>query len=166
MKNMKKRVIKLKESDLERLVKKIIKEEKSYINELGGMDEPHPIFGDLNFNELTPEELEKIMSYVGYNKPTYKTDDGDLEHGTFDDESLEESEKWIQKAIEKKGSLRKKMGVHKGETIPSEKMSKKLASLRKKDTDSEKPGIQGLSKDDLSTYRQIMLAKRLKKYKS
>lgn len=96
MKKMKRKVIKLKESDLERLVKKIIKEEKSYINELGGMDEPHPIFGELNFSQLSPEEIEKIMMYVGRNKPTYKTDDGDLEHGTFDTEEDEYRVKGIR----------------------------------------------------------------------
>ena len=119
---MKKKVIKLKESDLERLVNKILKEEK---------------------NQLKESEYLKDM----------------------DEEEVEESEKWIQKAIGKKGSLRRKMGTHKGETIPSEKMEKKLSSLKKKDTDPETPGVQGLSKDDLSTYRQIMLAKRLKKFK-
>ena len=40
---MKKRVIKLRESDLERLVNKILKED------MGGMDDGHPVFGDLNF---------------------------------------------------------------------------------------------------------------------
>lgn len=182
---MKKRVIKLKESDLERLVKKIIKEEKSHLKEMGDLTGEHPIFGNLNFNNLSPGQLEMVAQYFSGKKPTYKTDDGDLEHGTFDaedeeymyrvknvkprwmDESEEGSDKkWIQGAIGKEGSLRKKMGAHKGENISPEKMSKKLSTLRKKDKDPDKEGIQGLSKNDLSTYRQIMLAKRLKKYKS
>jgi hypothetical protein len=90
MKKMKRKVIKLKESDLERLVKKIIKEEKRHINELGGMEDNHPIFGDLNFNDLTPKDVEQIKQYFKSNpkKSIYKTDDGDLEHGTFDDEDI------------------------------------------------------------------------------
>lgn len=162
---MKKKVIKLNESDLQRLVVKIIKEERKSLNELGDLTGEHDIFGNLNFSNLSDEDIERIGRYFNRNKkePIYKTNDGDLEHGTFDE--LDESEKWIQKAIEKKGSLRRKMGVEKDETIPSEKLNKKLDSLKRKDKDPEKPGVQGLSKSDLSTYRQIMLAKRLKKFK-
>ena len=87
---MKRKVIKLKESDLERLVKKIIKEEKKQITELGGMDDNHPLFGNLNFSNLSPEEVKHIEQYFGRSakEPIYKTNDGDLEHGTFDDEDI------------------------------------------------------------------------------
>jgi len=33
------------------------------------------------------------------------------------------AEKWIQKAIKKKGSLRKSLGVKKGQTIPASKLN-------------------------------------------
>ena len=45
-------------------------------------------------------------------------------------------------------------------------MEDKLKELRKKDKDPKEKGIQGLSDKDLSTYRQILLAKKLKKFKS
>lgn len=97
---MKKRVIKLRESDLERLVNKILKED------MGGMDDGHPVFGDLNFSLLSPEEKEEIATYFSgkSKKSDYKTDDGDLEHGTFDDEfqEIEESKKRIQRNIKRK----------------------------------------------------------------
>ena len=80
---MKKRVIKLKESDLERLVKKILKED------MGGMEDSHPIFGDMNLSKLSPEDREMIIQYFANKKSDYKTDDGDLEHGTFDSEEDE-----------------------------------------------------------------------------
>lgn len=209
MKKMKKRVIKLNESDLQRMVKRIIREEKKSLNELGGMEDSHPIFGKMNLSKLSDEDIEMLRRYLGpdYRKEPdmedivntsndFVTDDGDFEHGTFDHKPckhcgglgyndltdtecrwcggsgemksnpLDESEKWIQDAIKKPGSLRRKMGTHKGENIPSEKIKSKMSSLRKKDRDKKEPGIQGLSKDDLSTYRQIMLAKRMKKYKS
>jgi hypothetical protein len=38
------------------------------------------------------------------------------------------AEKWIQKAIQKKGALRKELGVKEGKTIPA----KKLAAAAKK----------------------------------
>ena len=43
------------------------------------------------------------------------------------------AEKWIQKAIQKKGALRKELGVKEGKTIPA----KKLAAAAKK------PGKEG-----------------------
>ena len=56
------------------------------------------------------------------------------------------SEKWISKAIKKPGSLRKTLGVKKGETIPA----KKLAEAAKK------PGVTG---------RRARLAETLKGFK-
>lgn len=80
MKKMKRKVIKLKESDLEKLVKKILKED------MGGMDDTHPTFGNLNLSRISGEE---IMSLLNRNKGEIKTDgDDDLEHGTFDDEAI------------------------------------------------------------------------------
>ena len=37
------------------------------------------------------------------------------------------AEKWIQKAIQHPGALRKSMGVKKGETIPASKLAKAAA---------------------------------------
>jgi hypothetical protein len=161
MKKMKKRVIKLKESDLERLVNKILKED------MGGMDDYHPTFGTVNFSKMSDEEFKEYLNSVRYDKvkkPNYKTNDADFEHGSFDE--IEESEQWIQKAIEKPSSLRKKLGVSKDEKITSSDMEDKLKELRKKDKEPKEKGIQGLSDKDLSTYRQILLAKKLKKFKS
>ena len=196
---MKRKVIKLNESDLQRMVRRIIKEEKKSLNELGDLTGMHDVFGDMNFSDLTDRDVEKIKRYVGrdMDKPSlgkFKTDDGDFEHGTFDHEPcekcgglgyheftgdecrwchgtggsqssyLDESEEWIKDTIKRPGGLRKKMGSGKDEKIPSKKISDKLASLRKKDKNPDEKGIQGLSKDDLRTYRQINLAKTLKKY--
>jgi hypothetical protein len=43
------------------------------------------------------------------------------------------AEKWIQKAIKKPGSLRKELGVKKGEKIPAKKLEKA----------AKKPGKEG-----------------------
>ena len=80
MKKMKRRVIKLKESDLEKLVKKILKED------MGGMDDTHPTLGNLNLSRMSGDE---IMSLLKRNQGEIKHDgDNDLEHGTFDDEAI------------------------------------------------------------------------------
>ena len=46
MKKMKRKVIKLKESDLEKLVNKILKED------MGGMEDTHPTLGNLNLSRI------------------------------------------------------------------------------------------------------------------
>jgi hypothetical protein len=57
---MKKRVIRLSESDLQRIVKRVIKE--NMINELGGMDDGHPRFGDVKFSDLSRDEILRMGS--------------------------------------------------------------------------------------------------------
>lgn len=96
---MKKKVIKLNESDLQRLVEKIIKEERKSLTELGDLTGEHDIFGDLNFSKLSDEDIERIERYFNRNKKhsSYKTDDGDLKHGTFDE--LDESESDYRKIM-------------------------------------------------------------------
>ena len=53
------------------------------------------------------------------------------------------AEKWIQNAIKKPGSLRKSLGVKKGETIPASKLK----------SAAKKPGLMG---------KRARLAKTLK----
>jgi len=74
----------------------------------------------------------------------------------------EKSEKWIQDAIKKPGSLRKSMKKKKDEKITKGEIESELKELRKKDKDKSKKGIQGLSKRDLAKYRKLNLAKTLK----
>lgn len=74
-------------------------------------------------------------------------------------------EKWIQKAIKKPGSLKKSMGKGGEEKISTSELDKEMSKLKKKDTNPEKPGVQGLSKSDLTKFKRINLAKTLKKLK-
>ena len=55
---MKKKVIRLTESDLQKIVKRVIREER--LNELGGMDDGHPRFGDINFSDLSRDEIIRM----------------------------------------------------------------------------------------------------------
>ena len=102
----------------------------------------YKIYGDKIFDYLPQQEMEE-----GYD--SYMDD-------------VHEEEKWIQKAIEKPGSLRKKMGLKKGEKLTSSDIKSKLDSLKAKDKDPNKKGVQGLGKRDLKTYRQLNLAKTLR----
>jgi hypothetical protein len=79
------------------------------------------------------------------------------------DEAYEaKSEKWIQDAIKRPGALRKKLGKKGEEKISSSEISKELSELKSKDKDKDKKGVQGLSKKDLTKFRQLNLAKTLK----
>lgn len=71
-------------------------------------------------------------------------------------------EKWIQDAIKKPGALRKKMHKKEGEKISKTEIVDELKALKAKDKDKSKPGVQGLSKKDLTKFRQLNLAKTLK----
>jgi hypothetical protein len=75
-------------------------------------------------------------------------------------QSLKEK-KWISGAIKKEGALRKEMGVEGEETLTKGDVDKMITQLKKKDQDKSEPGVQGLSKKDLKTYRRANLAKTL-----
>jgi hypothetical protein len=72
------------------------------------------------------------------------------------------SEKWIQDAIKKPGSLRKDLKKKEGEKITASEIKDELDKLKSKDKDKDKPGVQGLGKKDLKKFRQLQLAKTLK----
>lgn len=147
---MKRKVIKLKESDLERLVKRILKED------LGGMDDAHPIFGHMNLLNLTPEEKKMIDAIYNRDK-TYKTDDGDLEHGTFDTEEDEISDNDLEYGAFDTDVDDLKYGRFDTEDEDEEYRYR---------TRGTKPRWMEESEDELSSYKKIMSSKKLKKYKS
>jgi len=85
-----------------------------------------------------------------------------------DQESVEqksnEAKKWIQDAIKRPGSLRRRLKKEKGEKISSSEIDSELQALRARDRDKNKPGLQ-LSKRDRSKQKQLVLAKTLRKLK-
>jgi len=62
----------------------------------------------------------------------------------------------------KQGTIRKKLGVKDGEKIPTAKIDKEIARLRKKDKDPKKPGAQ-LSPTDSKYLKGLTLSKTLRK---
>ena len=62
----------------------------------------------------------------------------------------------------KQGTIRKKLGVKKGEKIPTSKLDKEIARLRRKDKDKDKPGAQ-LSPTDSKYLKGLTLSKTLRK---
>lgn len=72
-----------------------------------------------------------------------------------------ESTKWIQNAIKRPGSLRRRLRKKEGEKITSSEIDSELQALRAKDKDKGKPGLQ-LSKRNRRKQKQLVLAKTLK----
>lgn len=62
----------------------------------------------------------------------------------------------------KQGTIRKKLGIKKGEKIPTSKIDKEIARLRRKDKDKDKPGAQ-LSPSDSKYLKGLTLSKTLRK---
>jgi hypothetical protein len=62
----------------------------------------------------------------------------------------------------KQGTIRKKLGVKPGEKIPTAKLDKEIARLRRKDKDPDKPGAQ-LSASDSKYLKGLTLSKTLRK---
>jgi hypothetical protein len=65
---------------------------KTNVNELGGMEDGHPSFGDKNFSKMTPEEIEALMD-------EYTSSDDEGDDSEFDNE-LDEGfdDPYIQRA--------------------------------------------------------------------
>jgi hypothetical protein len=66
-----KKIVKLTESDLQRIVNRVIRE--SMISELGGMDDGHPFSGEMNFNDLPLKDRERVNKY-------YRLDDVEVDN--------------------------------------------------------------------------------------
>lgn len=112
-------------------------------------------------NELenySTQELESICREMGDNN----SDNDHSYTNSVSSSNESKGEKWIQKAIKKPGSLKKSMGKEEGEKITKKEIDSELAALKSKDKDKSKPGVQGLSKKDLTKYRRLNLAKTLK----
>ena len=92
------------------------------------------------------DDIEEVYSFLMTHKPS---------------EQMDEAKKWIQKAIKRKGALRKKMGKGEGEKISASEIADELSKLKKKDKDPDKEGLQ-LSKTDRTKHKQLVLAKTLR----
>lgn len=76
-----KKIIRLTENDLTKIVKQVLKEER--LNEkLGGMEDSHPIFGDKNLSDYSAEELDNMLNRRGNEESDF---DDELEDDFGDD---------------------------------------------------------------------------------
>jgi hypothetical protein len=108
-----KKIVRLKESDLHRIVKRVIRESQNPIlNELGGMDDGHPFSGDLNFGKLSPEERERVDNYYRVNDvsndDSFSEIDSELGDDFEDDEDgFPEWEKLKRQIDDRNGKINK-----------------------------------------------------------
>ena len=99
-----KKIVRLTENDLTRIVKKVIRE--GMLNELGGMEDSHPKFGSMNLKNHSSGELDDILhDRLGHDDDYYGTFDGehkvgrnpsdwnldpDFEYDEYDEENFED----------------------------------------------------------------------------
>lgn len=86
-----KKIVRLTESDLQRIVKRVIRE--SMLNELGGMDDGHPFSGEMNFNDLSPEDRRKVNKY--YRVDDVEVDDSYSELDSELEDELEDEDVYL-----------------------------------------------------------------------
>lgn len=123
-------------------------------------------------NNMSREEMCDMLCSMGYEMSELEVcSDSELADMCKNAEEMEmmpmssneaKGEKWIQDAIKRPGSLRKKMKKSEGEKITKSEIKDELAKLTAKDKDKSKKGVQGLNKSDLRKFRQLNLAKTLK----
>lgn len=128
-------------------------------------------------NYMSREEMCQVLCRCGYNMSELEEcsnqeleemcrnaeNENDENHNNNNVMTQEaKGEKWIQDAIKKPGSLRKSMKKKEGEKITKSEIDSELQALKGKDKDKSKPGVQGLSKKDLTKFRRLNLAKTLK----
>lgn len=114
---------------------------------------------------MSKEEMIQHLCNCGWEKheleEKHESELAEMCKETPSEMSEAKSEKWIQDAIKRPGSLRKKLHKGKGEKISSDEIADELSKLKKKDKDKEKPGLQ-LSASDRRKQKQLVLAKTLK----
>ena len=100
-----KKIIKLTESDLQRIVNRVIRE--SMISELGGMDDGHPFSGNMNFTDLSSEDRKKVNKYyrVGDEEvdDSFSELDSELEDDFEDDSEVDFSTRRMEKNFDDEG---------------------------------------------------------------
>jgi hypothetical protein len=88
-KNINRWVSKVLKETFDNKIDKLTSKIKSNVNELGGMDDGHPIFGDLNMGKMSSKEIRDLMS-KHYGKKN--DNDDDINMRDMDDEFEEMKE--------------------------------------------------------------------------
>lgn len=150
MKNLLKFENFVKESYEPKLLKNYSRED--LIEALSDMQSVHSLE---DLESMNMDQLESLYADV----VSVKSEESD-EHEPLN--QLEyESKRWIQDAIKRPGSLRRKLRKKEGEKITSSEIDSELQALKARDKDKEKAGLQ-LSKRDRRKQKQLVLAKTLK----
>ena len=116
-------------------------------------------YPDMEWDELWEDCLEE----GGCGDVQYESNLSRLVRNELLEAQAKEAKKWIQGAVKRPGALRKKLGVRKGKDISLDMIDKKMKQIKTKDSNKKRKGVQGLTKADLRTYKQLNLAKSLRR---
>jgi hypothetical protein len=136
---------------------------EDYSIERGSHGHPHEMDeGGCGDHEMYEGGCGDHEMYEGGCGKRYEESIANLVRNELLEAQAKEAKKWIQGAVKKPGALRKKLGVKNGEKINMNKINQEMRKLKSKDSNKKKPGVQGLTKSDLRTYKQLNLAKTLR----
>ena len=111
---------------------------------------------------------DRVYYNVSYDKGTGKTKASNIYNKDGEIKAINEGDTYEKMAAKgkkagslKQGTVRKRLGIKKGEKIPLSKINKELARLKKMDKDDDKKGVQ-LGDKNQKYYKALQLSKTLK----
>ena len=118
-KNINRWVSKVLKETFDNKIDKLTSKIKSNVNELGGMDDGHPIFGDLNMGKMSSKEIRDLMS-KHYGKKN--DNDDDINMRDMDDE-FEEMKEGFDDLETKNARKRVDQSQEEFKPIPTDKIN-------------------------------------------
>lgn len=111
---------------------------------------------------------DRVYYNVSYDKGTGKTKASNIYNKDGEIKAIKEGDTYEKMAAKgkkagslKQGTVRKRLGIKKGEKIPLSLINKELARLKKMDKDDDKKGVQ-LGDKNQKYYKALQLSKTLK----
>ena len=112
--------------------------------------------------------MDRVYYNVLYDKGTGKTKASNIYNKDGEIKAINEGDTYEKMAAKgkkagslKQGTVRKRLGIKKGEKIPLSLINKELARLKKMDKDDDKKGVQ-LGDKNQKYYKALQLSKTLK----
>ena len=112
--------------------------------------------------------MDRVYYNVLYDKGTGKTKASNIYNKDGEIKAINEGDTYEKMAAKgkkagslKQGTVRKRLGIKKGEKIPLSLIKKELARLKKMDKDDKKKGVQ-LGDKNQKYYKALQLSKTLK----
>ena len=118
--------------------------------------------------KVDKDVMDRVYYNVSYDKGTGKTKASNIYNKDGEIKAIKEGDTYEKMAAKgkkagslKQGTVRKRLGIKKGEKIPLSLINKELSRLKKMDKDDDKKGVQ-LGDKNQKYYKALQLSKTLK----